>query len=472
MRFALFAPLLLVSALATAASADDALFEKLNTAMTQARQDQMPLLAPEAWEDATQAYGRARESLERKRSPEQIDKYIAEANAAIEGAASTMRLGRGTFESVLTSRRNALSAGADRLAVRTFDKAEKQFRKAAITLEHGHTEKAQSQAIDAVESYRSAELDAIRDAILRDAQHFLVQADEANAGKYAPITLAEARASIVAADSAIVEDRHDTDRARLLAKQAKEQASHALHLAVQIKAINADNRTLEDVLLRDEAPIIEIANTVGVTPDLSNGIAPTAAAALAAVKQSQRDLAQARVDLSERDERIATLETSLGGASKETVALNALLAEQQQRRSQLTQVEKLFNPSEAEVFRTGNAIVVRLIGLSFDSGAATIQADQFALLGKVAHAIEILDDSVITVEGHTDSFGGDESNLQLSQRRADAVRAYLLGHMNLATYRISAMGYGETRPISSNDTAQGRARNRRIDLVMSRSGDQ
>ncbi len=470
MRFALFAPLLLVGALATAANADDA-FTKLDAAMTQARQDQMPLLAPDAWDDATKAANRAHKDFQNGRSADQINDSIAIAIAAITGAANTMRLGRGTFESVLTSRRNALSAGADRLAARTFDKAEQQFRKAAITLEHGHTEKAQSQAIDAVQSYRSAELDAIRDAILRDAQHLLVKADEANAVKYAPITLAEARASIAAADSAIVEDRYDTDRARLLARQAKEQASHALHLALQIKAINADNRTLEDVLLADETPIVEIANAIGVTPDLTNGIAPTAAATLAAVKQSQRDLAQLRVDLSDRDERIATLETSLGGASKESVALNALLAEQQQRRNQLTQIEKLFDASEADVFQTSNAIVVRLVGLSFDSGAAAIKPDQFALLGKAEQAIDILGDSVITVEGHTDSFGGDESNLQLSQRRADAVRAYLLDHMKLATYRISAMGYGETRPIASNDTAQGRARNRRIDLVMSRPGN-
>ncbi len=123
------------------------------------------------------------------------------------------------------------------------------------------------------------------------------------------------------------------------------------------------------------------------------------------------------------------------------------------------------------MLRTGNSVVLRLVGLSFDSGGATIKPDQAALLDKVEHAIEIFNDSVITVEGHTDSFGGDESNLELSQRRADAVRAYLLANMKLAPYRISAMGYGETRPISSNETAEGRARNRRIDLVMSRSGD-
>ncbi len=68
------------------------------------------------------------------------------------------------------------------------------------------------------------------------------------------------------------------------------------------------------------------------------------------------------------------------------------------------------------------------------------------MLEKVERRSEIFSDSVMTVEGHTDSFGGDESNLELSQRRADAVRAYLLANMELAPYRISAMGYGETTP--------------------------
>ncbi|MCX7063695.1 MAG: OmpA family protein [Proteobacteria bacterium] len=123
------------------------------------------------------------------------------------------------------------------------------------------------------------------------------------------------------------------------------------------------------------------------------------------------------------------------------------------------------------MIRTGNSVVLRLVGLSFGSGSATIKADESALLSEVMRTIEIFGDALITVEGHTDSFGGDELNLELSQRRADAVRAYLLANMNLAAYRISALGYGETRPIANNETAEGRARNRRIDLVISRSVD-
>ncbi len=470
MRWGLLAALLLAMGVAAAASTDGSL-AKADAAMAQARENDMPLLAPEAWDDATKAYADAKDAVDRNRSREQIDKYVDQVTKAINGAANTVRIGHATFEATMTSRNNAISAGADQLAARMFTKAEEQFRKAAITLENGKPDKAQLQAAEVVQSYRAAELEAIKGAILRDARHLLTQADQENVEKYAPLTLGQARASLVEAEKAIVEDRYDTDRARLLAKQAKEQASHALHLAAQIKGVHDGDRTLEEVLLRSEAPVIDIANALSVTPDLSNGVASTAAATLASVKQAQHNLAQMKLELDERNERIATLETTLGGVSKETVALNTLLAEQQERRDQLLQVERLFQPNEAEVLRTGNSIVLRLVGLSFDSGAASIRPDQAALLEKVERAVEIFSDAVITVEGHTDSFGGDESNLELSQRRADAVRAYLLANMQLAPYRISAMGYGETRPISSNETADGRARNRRIDLVVLRSGD-
>jgi len=460
-----------VSGIVVAATVEESLFTKLDVELDKARAEQMPLLAPEAWDKAVAASNAARSSFERNRSLTSIQKSIDQAGAALASARETMRLGRVTFEAVLKDRSSALSAGADLRAEDTWRDAEATFRKAAVSLEHGRSDRAQTLAAEAVQLYRSAELEAIKGVILRDARHLLSQAEDEKVNRYAPQTLALARASYAEAEAALAQDRYDTDRPRLLAQQAKEQASHALHLAAVIKAVDSDDRRLEDVLLASEAPVIQIANELGVTPDLSNGVASTAAATLAAVKANQRELAQLRLDLDERDERISTLETALGGASKETVALNSLLAEQQLRREQFEQVEKLFTPNEAEVLRSGNTIVLRLVGLAFDSGSAVIKTAQFDLLGKVEQAISIFPSSIITVEGHTDSFGSDDSNLELSQRRADALRAYLLARMNLAPYRISAMGYGEERPIASNDTDDGRARNRRIDLVITRSGD-
>lgn len=94
------------------------------------------------------------------------------------------------------------------------------------------------------------------------------------------------------------------------------------------------------------------------------------------------------------------------------------------------------------------------------------------------HAKSVLDDSahkiidaaspsaIVEVGGHTDSIGPDDYNQGLSQRRADAVRGYLV-EQGVDGQRLSAVGYGETRPIADNDTPEGRARNRRVELRVS-----
>jgi OOP family OmpA-OmpF porin len=69
------------------------------------------------------------------------------------------------------------------------------------------------------------------------------------------------------------------------------------------------------------------------------------------------------------------------------------------------------------------------------------------------------------VGGHTDSIGSDEYNLRLSQRRAEAVAAWLAAH-GIAAARLTAKGFGESKPVADNRTAEGRQRNRRIEIVV------
>ncbi|MEM7569255.1 MAG: OmpA family protein, partial [Pseudomonadota bacterium] len=127
----------------------------------------------------------------------------------------------------------------------------------------------------------------------------------------------------------------------------------------------------------------------------------------------------------------------------------------------------LFTTAEAEVLTQGSSFLIRLTGLNFATGRADIGEENFALLGKVQEAITLYPEMAVIVEGHTDSFGSDAKNLSLSQERADALRTYLLGNMErLSSFAISAIGYGEARPVANNETKEGRAKNRRIDLVL------
>jgi len=104
----------------------------------------------------------------------------------------------------------------------------------------------------------------------------------------------------------------------------------------------------------------------------------------------------------------------------------------------------------------------------FETGKAAIDARSNDLLDAVA---DILKASAgitrLTVEGHTDSTGDAAFNKQLSQDRADAVKAYLIGK-GIAADRLASVGYGAEKPITSNDTEAGRARNRRVEFTVSR----
>ena len=126
----------------------------------------------------------------------------------------------------------------------------------------------------------------------------------------------------------------------------------------------------------------------------------------------------------------------------------------------------MFTPDEARVFRQGNTIILRLVGLTFDSGQSQIRPQNFTLLAKVEKAIDVFPRSELTIEGHTDSHGGDDSNQKLSQERAESVQQYMINAMRIPTYRLIATGYGETRPVASNETPSGRERNRRIDIII------
>ena len=100
--------------------------------------------------------------------------------------------------------------------------------------------------------------------------------------------------------------------------------------------------------------------------------------------------------------------------------------------------------------------------VNFDFDSAVVKEQYFNDLGELAAFLKRFEDLQVDVEGHTDSVGPEDYNQQLSQRRAQAVVDMLVNQYGIASSRLEAKGYGETRPVASNDTAEGRAENRRV----------
>lgn len=105
-----------------------------------------------------------------------------------------------------------------------------------------------------------------------------------------------------------------------------------------------------------------------------------------------------------------------------------------------------------------------LEGILFDSNRATLQPDSFPRLDRVVEYMTHRPNTRIRVAGHTDNEGNPRRNQTLSEERARAVRDYLVSH-GIDASRIEAVGYGDQRPIASNDTEEGRRQNRRIEAI-------
>ncbi|MEC7519009.1 MAG: OmpA family protein [Myxococcota bacterium] len=116
---------------------------------------------------------------------------------------------------------------------------------------------------------------------------------------------------------------------------------------------------------------------------------------------------------------------------------------------------------DVEVTSTGIVIHQRIY---FEFNRAVIRDRSFPILNTVAQVMRDFPDISIEIQGHTDSRGGDDYNMRLSGERAEAVRQYLM-QQGIAAGRLTARGYGETRPIDTNRTEAGRANNRRVEFV-------
>jgi outer membrane protein OmpA-like peptidoglycan-associated protein len=175
-------------------------------------------------------------------------------------------------------------------------------------------------------------------------------------------------------------------------------------------------------------------------------------------------LLEERMTLSEHARSVGLKLAELTTQHEETSAALGSRLEEEQR---FDQVKKMLSPSDGEILRNATGdVVLRLSGLSFDVGKSDIKEEHLPILKKVGDILSLYPDATYVVEGHTDASGDGAANQQLSERRAFALMQSLRQSLSIPADRIKAIGYGSEKPISGNQTAEGRAKNRRIDVLI------
>jgi outer membrane protein OmpA-like peptidoglycan-associated protein len=191
------------------------------------------------------------------------------------------------------------------------------------------------------------------------------------------------------------------------------------------------------------------------------------AVAAATIARAKTDSAHATGELADvQEQKVAQSKADLDAEHEARMAADEARTASDQARVAAETREQAALATLAAVNKEDRGLVVTLSGsVLFKSGESTLLPEAQTRIAEVGKALMETKDRSLVVEGHTDSQGSDVSNQQLSQRRAEAVKSYLVS-AGYSSSLINAQGMGEARPVADNATAEGRANNRRVEIVV------
>ena len=317
---------------------------------------------------------------------------------------------------------------------------------------------------------------------LAEARMAVYLAKLAGADRYAADTYNKAQSLLVAAEQAR-EKRQGSNQIMMPARQAAQTAEDArlVGLQRQEEAFIAEQRRLaavreQDAVSRAQA---EEARRRQAELDAQN----SAAARVAAERQTQEAAARAQQALNEQeaaqrakadaDRARAEAENARAQADAarrdaEAQAANArqLASQAEQEKAQLREQLRQQLNVILETRQTARGLIVNLSDVLFDTARHELKPGAREKLARVSGILSAHPGLKLEVEGHADSRGSTEYNQDLSERRAESVRNYLVSQ-NIAPAMVTSVGFGETRPVATNATAAGQQQNRRVELIVS-----
>ncbi|MFQ5769306.1 MAG: OmpA family protein [bacterium] len=451
----------------------ETLFGQTDKILVQAQAEQANILSPGNFKSAMNKYNDALNDFTKGKPLKDIENKLEEVRKKLQQCLEVTKLGKVTFTTTLKAREDALHTNAPEYAKDSYEKAENEFIDAAKKLERGDVKNAKKKVPEIDKLYRNAELIAIKVSIIGNVRNLIDDAKKEEAHKYTPITFAHAQKLLNEAEAILNSNRRSETSAKSKAETAEIEAKHAIYLTRQIKRLKKNQQEWENFILDREILIENIARELGFQPNFDEGMDKPLKRIYKITQNLQKENKALLSDSEEKNKQIQQLNDELQKYKEKEQGLQAELQEKQyklemkkQREEKIKSLETMFAHNEAIVMRKGTDIIIRLIGLTFPSGKSTIEPEFFSLLTTVQRAIRKFPNSTITIEGHTDAIGDDRFNENLSYERAMAVKQYLLANMGMDESRITALGYGESKPIASNETSTGRAQNRRIDIVL------
>jgi outer membrane protein OmpA-like peptidoglycan-associated protein len=316
---------------------------------------------------------------------------------------------------------------------------------------------------------------------LHEARNAVQIAKAAGAEKYASDSFQKASQLLQQSETSL---SHKGDK-----KQIEMSAREAVQTAEDARAITVKRREEERLAQERAAAAEREATAKAQTAEAERAkLEAQLAAERAAREKAEAEAARAAAlvqqqaaQASAENSRLAAEQASREKAAAEAARASAL-AQQQAAQADAEKARKAAEQAEAEktdlrarllaqlntILQTRDSargLIVNMSDVLFDTGSFTLKPGAREKLAKISGILLAHPGLILQIEGHTDSVGSDEYNQQLSDRRAGSVREFLV-QQGVATGSVTAIGFGKMEPVASNDTAEGRQLNRRVELVV------
>jgi outer membrane protein OmpA-like peptidoglycan-associated protein len=393
---------------------------------------------------APDGYASARAQLDTALAEAEADRAASANSEAAAGlrtlatANKNAEVSRDVFREVLEARSNALQAGADSIFPERLADLDKEFHKAAILVEQNRITEAKDRRPRLITGYEQLQLAALKEGTVEAAQAAIADAKNKGAAKYAPKTFKLAEDEMKLAESVLEADRTETDRANTHAKRAKYLAEQSIWVTELIKDFKRRDYTLEDAVIWYQSQLTEVAAPLNEPLAFNEPNRNVVLSLRQTIEDLMKEHSRSAVELSLTDEQRA--------------AIDKVLA--------------LFTPAEATVYQQRQNVLISAHGFHFPPGSSEIRTDDFTLMNKIIQAVNTFPGSQLEISGNTDSTGSATVNKKLSLARADSVAKFLVDVGNIQASRIMVNGYGSEKPVASNATPEGRAANRRVDILI------
>lgn len=395
--------------------------DRLDQDLDNAQNAQADILSPKNFEMSVKYYKDAKEGIKKQASAKSSLNDIAQSRAYLQRALNFTSLSRSNLSEVISARDMAIDAQAKNYDKKRLNETDELLVEVTEDIEKNELESSIKRSASLQEKYLDIELFSIKRKNLDQPRATIELAEKEGAQEFAPRSLALAKKEVADFDAFLTANRHQESEINRYQVSTQKSADHLLKITRESKS--GKLMSSEDIALRSEGQ-----------------------QDIVVAKQSQLDRSQKNLRNSQRQ--------------------NTEYIDQNELDKRYEAARKTFNANEAEVYKQGNTLAIRLKGIQFPVSTAIIRNESYPLLAKVQKVISDFNQSSIVIEGHTDSVGGKLANESLSLDRARAVQNYLVSNQTGQPLEIESVGYGFQKPLGSNKTAAGRAQNRRVDVLI------